>query len=227
MRRLGHIASIVLGLWALGVAQGTGAPGPQAPAGSLADEVRQGDWRAIRKAGASGDPSFIPLLRDLVARTGTDDDTVIAKGEAHFALAKLGDARELQARWCEAVSDAPAMNDQRVLGLNVGGWFSIHALSQFLKPEFSRRYAAALDTYLAKAGRTDVATPSLERDVVDALQSLVPHPPFRVGPYDSVGPFEADAWLRWIRIHEPELRAMKPTGEGVTLSLAACEQAAR
>jgi len=197
---------------------------PQPPAGSVADGVRQGDWRAIRKAAASGDVSFIPLLRELVARSGTDDDTVIARGEAHVALAQLGDAQELQTRWCSAVSDAPAMNDQRVMGLNVGGWFSIHGLSQFLQPEFSKRYAAALDKYWGATGPSDVVTASLEQDIIFALQKVVPHAPFLIDPYDSVGQPEADAWLRWINTHEADLRKMKPTGEGVDMSLAGCTQ---
>ena len=199
--------------------------GSQSPASGIADGVRQGDWTAIGKAGASDDATFIPLLRELIARSGSDERALITKGAAHFALARLGDVQELQTRWCDAVSDAPAANEQRLLDLDVGGGFAVKALSQFLKPDYAQRYYAALGAYTGERAR-DVAVLPLETEIILRLQDLV-HGPFRVAVYDAVGPSEADAWLRWIRTHEPELRAMKPTGEGVDMSLEACAKAGK
>jgi hypothetical protein len=204
------------------IAQRTDVPGPQIPAASVADGVRQGDWTAIDKAWRSGDTSLIPVLRELIARSGSDERALITKRTAHFALAKLGDVQELQARWCNAVSDLPAENRQRLFDLDVGGWFAVRALSQLLKPEYAQRYYAALDAYTGERPR-DVAVYPLEKEIIVMLQDLVP-PPFRVQPYDGVGPYEAEAWLRWIKTHEPQFRDMKPTGGGVDMSLEACTQ---
>jgi len=217
MRRMAGVCALALAAGAL-----CAVPvAAQAPASGMAEGVRQGDWSAIEQAGRSGDATLVPVLRELLASAGTDQRAAITRRAAHFALAKLGDVQELQARWCGAVSDAPAANDQRILDLDVGGGFAVKALSQFLKPEYAERYYAAVRAYTGERAR-DVAVEPLQKEVILRLQDLV-HAPFRVEPYDAVGQAEADAWLRWIRTHERELAAMKPTGEGVEFSLAACK----
>jgi len=220
MTRLLDVCVVALAAGSVCAAQAAVQQGARPSASNLADGVRQGDWAAIEKAGRSADPSLIPVLRELIARSGTDQRALITKDAAHFALAKLGDLQELQSRWCDAVSDRPAANGQRLFDLDVGGWFAVRALSQFLKPEYAERYYAALGAYTGERAR-DIAVQPLEKEIIVMLQDLVP-PPFRVEQYDGVGPHEADAWLHWIKTHEPEFRNMKPTGEGVEMSLEAC-----
>jgi hypothetical protein len=226
MTRLLTVCAVSLAACGVGAVPPAIDRGAQAPVSGIADRVREGDWTAIEQAGKSGDATFIPLLRDVIARSGTDQRALITKRTAHFALAKLGDVQELQARWCDAVSEAPAVNDQRLLDLDVGGGFAVKALSQFLKPEYAQRYRAALRAYAGERAR-DVAVEPLETEIILRLQELVPHPPTRLASWDDFGRLAADVWLHWVTIHEPELRVMKPTGAGVTLSLESCAPAGK
>jgi hypothetical protein len=181
---------------------------------------------AIYEAARSGDTRLVAPLKAVRHKPPAGPGSADVVLAARFALARLGDTEELQVRWCEAVSERAAKNDQRILSLNVGGgWFGIYGMSRFLTPPYQARATRAYANYVEanpSERHTDFRAEPLSLVIVSQLEKMVPRPPIRLELYDVIAEPHARIWLSWIEQHKEVLRHLPPTGAGVDFSLDAC-----
>ena len=217
----------------------------QKPRGELfpLDPARAQYLAAIEAAGRSGDRSLIPALQ-LRLRSETD---ALATTALRVALARFEDIDQLQILLCQSRYAAMRWGPAR-LG-DVGGWYGIQGILFLM----SDRWRAEKQKHTAEFLRADgdvIQWPDEATLVLAALMSVVPNaPPELVVPghepneSDSSLPNEEiqlrferrnsdiDArrdqlnrdWPVWIDAHRAELQLLRPTGEGVDFSVAACD----
>ena len=183
----------------------------------LIHRIQLGDVAAIAEAGKSGNPAYVPYLRNEL-RDRRDEGTSMSPAEqAGLALAKLGQQDQLRKLWCNMVTERPAPMGELAY---VGGWYSVRILRMFLNGALelqSERPSVETDN--------DVVYPSLSEQAVRTLASLFPGGPTKPSsqsPLPSTTATEAQEWKAWISNHENELKSMEPNGENVDLSQTAC-----
>jgi hypothetical protein len=167
-----------------------------------------------KSAGASGDKSFVPYLKDLIQVRKQDKNEW---DDVQMALAKLGEREQQQQIVCvfyrgdKYEADRAGSRQLRY----IGGWFAIRLYMEMLANK-------QIWSHWAKAkpqGITDEAIPSPSDMALNELPKLVPGLP----PLDQKN-WKASQSLcpEYIRKHEAELSSLLPTGKGVDLSGKTC-----
>lgn len=194
-------------------------------------EIEVGNVRAIRDAGESGDPRFIPFLKRELKKTGNKQSAV--RDATKLALAKLDDPVQLQEAWCTAI-----VKDDPLSFLHIGGWFSIQALQSFLAPGGPVQWDNRFETYFAEHRDKnqdkdlDAARPPASFYALKVLPEIVPNPPIApdlplggiTGP--QIDPAERQKeiriWQDWIASNREKLSEILPKGAAVDFSTRPC-----
>jgi hypothetical protein len=159
------------------------APSQDLHVDTLIQGIQAGKPEAITEAGKSGNKTFVPYLKEeLKHRRSQGADPKLTE-EVKLALARLGDTRQLQEFWCNALSEDPSTGLHTPLTFGqIGGWFSIQALQLFLTPEGQTHWKKA---YSRSGGKydNDVIQMPPTFDALETLPKIVPNPP--VGPLSS------------------------------------------
>ena len=199
----------------------------QPPARSATDAelirlIRASDGPAIVAAGQSGNPVFIPYLKEKLhdpVLGGTKDKSVLG---IQVALIKLEDVPTMQEFWCEAIQEStnPPLESFQF----IGGWYSIRSLDAVLlgagEDAFRRAVNAARPTDLSFERPRFLAVAVLEKIAPDGPDG----PAFRARYGGAVGLERgAEAWHQWIGDHETELRKLGPVGDAADLTETACK----
>ena len=115
---------------------------PQKPAEEdsttkLIERIKQGeDPNALLDAGRTGDPVFIPYLRERLRHDVHKHDSL--KWQAQMALAKLNQPDQLQAIYCQVATGNETQVADGISQLDyVRGWFSIRILNGIIWGELA------------------------------------------------------------------------------------------
>jgi hypothetical protein len=189
----------------------------------LIGKIQQGDVTAISEAGLSRNRFFVPYLHELLNKHTTRKDVADVIGPTRIALARMGETREQQEVWCEAISGLPLPEN---LG-NVGGWYGIRGLQAFLSPEVLPQIESETGKDYREHPYYDAVPLSPEAEALVTLQTLVPHLPsgietegFAIQAHLSK---EIKIWQEFIAKNANEFRKLEPIGEGVEFSVRACK----
>ena len=175
------------------------------------------DVEAIRAAGASGNRDFVPTLRAVAGKPRFDGNLLLTPGDqARLALARLGEQRELQEFWCEATG--PHLQPPVELFKLIGGWYGFRALREVLNGAGEENFHRAV----TKSRTGDVVHVRPVYLALEVLSRIVPEPPAEE-PSERRYREQVRIWLDWLAEHEPELRHLQPTGDGVDFMDAACK----
>lgn len=175
---------------------------------------------AVHAAGSSKDPFWIPYLKPLDKKRERNGENI--GRAAQLALAKLGEAEQLQEITCEADFGSPSMRDHVVRWdlPYLKGWFSIHLLTRWLDESYKeddilhdRPGDQVFDTAhgLAVVGLSNLLPDAPIRKPAPGWSSDVDYAPIR------------QAWREWIEQNEESLRKLSPTGEGLDISRPTCK----
>lgn len=178
-------------------------------------------FAAILGAGKTGDTFWVPYLRQLLkAKHKYYGDSYMFVTQ--LALAKLGEKDQLQEILCELDFGTNHITYNAIHSKlkYVGGWFSIRAMSDFLREGV--KYQPLL-----KAGLTDFVQGPPNIEVLFELSNVVPNPP----DFGTPSPFEKSAenvrirtaWRDWIEQNHDTLQKLEPTGVGVEASEKTCK----
>jgi hypothetical protein len=172
-----------------------------------------------KSAGASGDKSFIPYLKDLIQVRKQDKNEW---DDVQMALAKLGEREQQQQIVCVFYRGDKYEADRagsRQLQY-IGGWFAIQLYMEMLaNKQIWSHWAEA-----KPQGITDEAMVSPMDMALNELPKLVPGLP----PLDQKNWKESQrTWPEYIWKHEAELNGLAPTGEGVDFSGKSCKSKPR
>lgn len=192
----------------------------------LIQGISRGDTGSIYEAGRTGDPSYLPALREQL-RKPKDEYAVLA---AQLVAAKLGDPTQLQAVFCEIEETAGVDTDGWRKLRYIRGGFSVRTLATLFDrdPEFGK--ILKMKKLVRQRGSTRGAMDDIlflmPSDVaLVLLPEFVPNPPWKGG--DSVhGSKEHQeqlrVWRDWINTHPEEIDKMQPNGQSVIFSKAGC-----
>lgn len=175
-------------------------------------QILAGNATAIFAAGCSGDTRYIPVLRRVLAQADRYGHDV------PLALGRLGDTLALQSLWCGTAKETGAAGSVEPYVLaQVGGWFAVRSLLEFLKPDGDRHFYRRPPP---PPRDSDAIQSPPSDDALYFLPLLVKDAPFRFSWRRSAA--DRQAWVQYIAEHEQELRTELPTGDGVDFSDAAC-----
>lgn len=188
------------------------------------DGIRSGDGAVIREVGKSGNVQFVPYLKVALQNIVGSGDRPVAHWEVPLflreALVTLDDTATQQEFWCWLIRDNDDSPIEAVA--DIGGWFSIQALEAVLN---GAGHDGALRAFEHRS--PDQHSPHLTpaQHALNALPKVLPNGPF--GGLEQLPPDWSAAergWRDWIVAHRSELASMRPAGEGVVFTEAACEK---
>ncbi len=179
--------------------------------------IRAGERRAIYEAGYSRDRIYLEALAAALRqqRPAPDDFTDVQQ-----ALARLGDSEQLQKAWCLAINERNIHGGPAIVR-SIGGWFAIRVSDYLLTPTGRVHWERAM----RREPVTDILYLPVEYYIHEALSEVVPNPPLKWRPEDSLVQPSAyvPAWRAFIAEHREELMLLQPTGEGVEFSPTRCK----
>jgi hypothetical protein len=182
-----------------------GQQSPPQPPDTLIARIQRGYRPEILAAGKTGDLSYVPHLRALLASKPEDPGVVF---DTKMALAKLGEQDQLQEFLCETNSkDVRVQLDaiKRALPY-IGGWYAVSRLRELLQNTPQNRHTL---------GANDEVFASLSKNAVLALEELFPDGPKRNPALNhalSQDFTDVEAWAKWIADHQDQLQRLPPAG---------------
>jgi hypothetical protein len=187
---------------------------------TLIQKIKSGNVEAIAEAGRSGNKTYIPYLRQQLTNSRDKGTNLSPAAQSRLALAKLGEADQLQDLWCDITYRYPTP-----LGplSYVGGWYSVRVLRLFLNaendPVFERRQR--------KQDASDLVYPPDSANALKTLTAMFPDgPPGSAEQWLLPAERQRDVqqWNSWIASHTEELKKLQPGDNNVDLSLSACKK---
>ena len=169
--------------------------------------IKSGDSpAAVTDAGKTRDKNLVPVLRAVLRKRNYPN-----KAEASMALAKLGDASELQEFYCKIVTGNDTQTDSSIIALGyIGGGFSFRIIKQVLGEQLAVLPLKS-DPHLP----ADVILDNPMDRAIQSLQALLPKAQVQEADYKR--------GLEYLDQHWSELSKLEPTGEGVEFSSTACK----